>query len=368
MLEGRHIRRIDPVLGGKIPSRFQCLHEGCGKIYSTTPQFAVKAKSCYDCRDGWTPLLTNEIIDQRLEGRNIKRIGNYVRSDSPLEFKCTIENCKHLWRASPNSVSGKDGNGCPKCAGTIKLTNEDVDKRLIERNIRRIGDYIGQKAPIEFKCTIIGCECVWPSAPGNILNGSGCPNCAGLLKLINETIDLRLEGKNIERVDDYPSNNKTSILYRCLVEGCYHEWLASTSSIINNNTGCPNCIIGKNEKRVGQLLSAHEISYEGQKILKSFAASESNRIRVDFYLPITNTIIEYNGRQHYMPVCFGGISRARAEANFVKQQSRDLYLQQFCDRNNITLIWIDGRKHRERKLERYMFDVIIPMIRPKLAS
>jgi very-short-patch-repair endonuclease len=84
---------------------------------------------------------------------------------------------------------------------------------------------------------------------------------------------------------------------------------------------------------------------------------------VDFYFPDKNIIIEYNGHQHYQPVRFGGISLESAEINFIRQQYRDKYLQNFCDQNNITLIWIDGRTYTYKKLESYIIETIIPLLK-----
>lgn len=48
--------------------------------------------------------LTNEIIDQRLlnGGRTIKRVGNYINSNSKIEFLCLI--CKIPWNTKPTNL------------------------------------------------------------------------------------------------------------------------------------------------------------------------------------------------------------------------------------------------------------------------
>jgi len=74
-------------------------------------------------------------------------------------------------------------------------------------------------------------------------------------------------------------------------------------------------------------------------------------------------ILEYNGDQHYRPVKFGGISIERANLNFAKQQVRDKSIEAFCDDNKIKLIWIDGRKYKDKKLERYIQDELIPILK-----
>ena len=62
---------------------------------------------------------------------------------------------------------------------------------------------------------------------------------------------------------------------------------------------------------------------------------KSNIILADFYIPSKNCIIEYNGRQHYIPIeYFGG------EIAFEEQKNRDLILEKYCNKNSIKLLII----------------------------
>lgn len=69
-----------------------------------------------------------------------------------------------------------------------------------------------------------------------------------------------------------------------------------------------------------------------------------------------NLIIEYNGGQHYKPVCFGGCSLDDAKINFEYQQIRDQQMREYCVENNINLLEIDGRKYANIKLIDYLYD------------
>ena len=67
------------------------------------------------------------------------------------------------------------------------------------------------------------------------------------------------------------------------------------------------------------------------------------RLRFDFliekdgYKPI---VIEYNGKHHYEPATFGGISQEEAKDNFERQQEHDQLKRDFCKENNYTLVEI----------------------------
>src|ERR1022692_2254909 len=92
--------------------------------------------------------LTNEIIDQKLIGRNIKRLESYINSSTKINFQCLIDN--FIWKTTPAHIL--DNRGCPKCAGKILLTNDIIDQRLLGRNIKRLDNYINNKISINFQC------------------------------------------------------------------------------------------------------------------------------------------------------------------------------------------------------------------------
>lgn len=356
-LKERNIKRIDNFINTQIKIHFQCLIHNCQYLWMALPSSILSGKGCPKC--GGHLKLNNDAVDDRLKERNIKRIDNYINKDTTIYFQCLI--CECIWKCRPNDPWR--GHGCPKCAGLLKINIEMIDELLKDRSIKRIGQITNSKTKTEFQCLEPRCNYIWLATPSNILhNQTGCPKCArSSLKLTNEIVDNRLLSKNIRRIDNYcGANNK--INFQCMNDICNFIWSVQPSHILNNNVGCPNCFIYKNEKLVGKILKDNQINYEPQKLIKNIVFSENNRMCVDFYLSKINTIIEYNGEQHYRPICFGGIEFARAELNFIKQQKRDQCLQQICDDNNIKLIWIDGRQYKNSKLKQYLLDKIIPDI------
>src|SRR5579864_2757256 len=123
--------------------------------------------------------LTNEDIDSRLKDRNIKRIDNYINKRTPIQFQCST--CDYMWKTEPQGIINH-GTGCPQCAGRAKLTNDIIDLRLKNKNknIKRIGSYVGAGVPIQVQCLIEDCNHIWKIYPNNIASSnSGCPKCAG---------------------------------------------------------------------------------------------------------------------------------------------------------------------------------------------
>lgn len=80
-----------------------------------------------------------------------------------------------------------------------------------------------------------------------------------------------------------------------------------------------------------EILKAHDINYIWQKKEKI----DDKILYFDFYLPDINTYIEYQGEQHFHPVeYFGG------EEHFIKQQQNDNIKQEWCEKNQYTLLSI----------------------------
>jgi very-short-patch-repair endonuclease len=360
-LNGRNIKRIGNFIKSSIKLKYQCLINGCNYIWEAHVGDVVwSGTGCPKCAG--TLKLTNEIVDARLFERNIKKLDSYSNNRTKIHFQCMVNDCGHIWFALPVSILNNN-TGCPKCAKHIRLTNEIIDSRLLNRNIKRIGSYINDLTKINFKCLIEGCNYNWYAKVNDIINGGhGCPNCAGQVSLTDEIIDKRLINRDIKRIGTFNKNNKNKIMFQCLKDNCLFCWLASPHHILYLESGCPKCRAFKNEQCIFNLLKENNIDFEYQYCIRNINYKEK-QYKFDFYIKSKNIAIEYNGIQHYRPVCFGGISIKRAEYNFNKQQTRDIYIKQFCNDNNIKLISIDGREFYKSKLEVYIIKELIPYLK-----
>jgi hypothetical protein len=308
------------------------------------------------------PKLTEEIFDSRISGRPIKRLGEYTGIFDRIPFQCLIEDCNNIWIAIPNNILiGRGCPKCKVLNRT--LTNAIIDANLVGHNIKRLGDYINSKTPISVQCLIESCQYIWKTRVNHIINdGSGCPKCSKTLELTNELIDERLLLQDrhtiIKRLGDCIGCSK-KIDWLCLI--CSTIWAATPTNIINHHRGCPICMY-KNEKIIYTILKDYNIVFDYHKRLQDFNIEYPNFI-LDFYISDCKCIIEYNGPQHYKPVRFNGISYEQAKINLHKQQKRDQELYDICKNNDYNLIVIDGRTLINNKLKMYIINTIIPLIR-----
>lgn len=83
-----------------------------------------------------------------------------------------------------------------------------------------------------------------------------------------------------------------------------------------------------------QLLTKMNIKFVQQYSVPGLCGA-SKPLKFDFYMPDYNTIIEYQGQQHYFPNdYFGG------EKQFKEQITNDNKKKEYCKVNNIQLIEI----------------------------
>jgi hypothetical protein len=390
-IKNRSLERVDDFINTTTKIKWKCLIDNT--IWSATPSNIIYGYGCPVC--GGCIKLTNEIIDERLEGRLIKRIGEYKNIDTKILFKCLIDD--YIWEAIPNSILNT-GHGCPKCSNHLRLSNEIIDERISCRPIKRIGEftsvnkkiewiclyhntswmetsanilyhqgacplcnktkiftneiideilkkknikrmeeYKNSKTKIKFNCTI--CNYFWKTTPQVLCSKHGCPNCSNRARLTNEIIDERISDRPIKRIGDC-SGALSKIKFKCLNNNCNSFWHTTPSSILNSGYGCPICASSKGEKLIKNLLD----KYVDFIIHKQHFSIEFNNRKYypDFYLENNGKIvfIEYNGIQHYKPIQFNGISKEKSEEKFLIQKQRDLELQKYCEVNKIKLIEI----------------------------
>lgn len=194
--------------------------------------------------------------------------------------------------------------------------------------------YINNKTKVIVGCPIHG---YWEITPNSLLSGSGCRQCfldrvsknfqltkQQFLEKATELYGDRYDYSNVQlprpRADEY-------ITIICPVHG---EFKTRIHNFLNGH-GCPKCRSSKGESIIKYVLDRLKIDYIEQYFIKI----GNKRMYIDFYLPKQNTLIEFNGIQHYRPVrVFGGLRQ------FLKQVIRDIRLHWHCYIQKINIITI----------------------------
>lgn len=278
---------------------------------------------------------------------NITIIGVYTGSKSKIEAKCNIDG--YEWLATPNQLLY--GYGCKKCASNqLKITKDEFLKnaKLNEKQIELTSKYINTHTEASFKC--LKCNHKWTLTRANtiIQEDTKCPRCSGKAPYTKEEFILKLNSlnENIELVGGF-IDTQHKAKFKCKLDGCI--WETKPNSIMNG-TGCPICHF-KNEKKTYKFI---------KEIFNIDAPKETininnKRLIVDFSFVFNNKkiFVEYNGEQHYHPVCFGN---ANYKEKFEEQKIRDEMLRIYCRDKNIQLLEIDGRLYKGDKIKKVIED------------
>lgn len=94
------------------------------------------------------------------------------------------------------------------------------------------------------------------------------------------------------------------------------------------------CVKSKGEQLIVQILNNLNLSYEKEKTYEGLNG-DIKKLRFDFFIPEYNTLIEYQGVQHFKSIEMWG-----GEEQLKKQQKYDFIKKQYCIDNKIKLIEI----------------------------
>lgn len=260
----------------------------------------------------------------------------YIDTRTKVCIICPVHGI--FWQAPNGHLSGR---GCSKCAG------KESDRELFIQKSQEVHggkydyskvDYKGARVKVCVICPIHGKFFVTPS---NHQKGRGCPKCAiegshkeAMLKkeeVIKRFREIHGDKYNYSLVDYNGVNRLVDII--CPKHGVFKQ--TPYRHMIGN--GCPKCSNSQGENSIIRVLDKYNVKYEYQyKILLNLILWGKKELRVDFYLPQENMIIEYNGIQHYEEVKHFH----EKDNGFEKQKARDRKLKKWCEDNNIKLLVI----------------------------
>ena len=314
----------------------------CEYIWNAIPKTLLRGCGCPKC--GGTLKLTNDEFVNSVHSvlSNIEILDKYINQKAKVKCKCILDG--HDWYAYPQNLMR--GHGCPKCSAkntSKRMTYSQFDfitkVFTISPNIQTLSKYDGTSSKLRCKCLI--CNNEWETMASNLLGGKGCPKCGNVsrAKKLAKSHDKFIFELN--KVNNYISvlgnyeNSTTKIKCKCLIDG--FEWYALPSNLLKG-TGCPKCDSSKGELKIENYLNSVGINF-----IKEYRFSDCKNKRTlpfDFYLPDLNLVIEYDGKQHFSPVNFGGCSDEVAIESFNQTIKNDEIKNQYCNENGIDILRI----------------------------
>lgn len=226
--------------------------------------------------------------------------------------------------------------GCTKC-GAIRT--HIASKKDINHFLKRAKDvhgdrydysksvYAGSGINITIVCKTHG---EFQQTPENHYAGKGCERCSRVVGQDDFIQKAKIKHSNYFSYDKVVYiNSQSKVIITCPKHGDFEQVPTSHTK----GHGCISCKNSVGEEAVFQLLKERGINFISQHTFPDLRLELP--LRVDFYLPDINTVVEFDGIQHQVALeVFGG------EEGLRKRQRRDRAKVEYCAANNIRLVRI----------------------------
>jgi hypothetical protein len=319
----------------------------CGYVFERTPKDHLKGYDCKKCsietRANKLRKTSEQFIEEARKVHGDKydySLVEYIQREAKVNIFCK----KHQRYFLQIPKDHLHGVGCPDCGFESsnlrrKKTKEEFVRRaiLIHQDKYDYGNFVYYGATTESEIFCKKHQTYFLQSPNRHLQGHGCPAC-GLEKigdLKRKTLEQFIEDARKVHGDKYDYSlveyvdSFTPVKIICPLHGIFE---IRPSNHSNQNQGCSVCGTGKSARKVFEALSSFtevitEYSFEGCR--------DKDLLKFDFFLPKYNTVVEYQGEQHYIVIdCWGG------KEGLKDRQRKDQIKRDFCKKNNIREIEI----------------------------
>jgi hypothetical protein len=138
--------------------------------------------------------------------------------------------------------------------------------------------------------------------------------------------------------------------------GCGLRWQTTLECLMRKEYPCKVCGLNSTQLKlygiIHDLYSDAILNYRGFEWLKTKRGTQE----LDIYVPSVKLAIEYDGEQHFKPVCFGGISLKRAEANLIQTKKLDRRKNRCIRKHKDDICWFVRFNYREHIIYEYVLD------------
>lgn len=343
---------LEPIKTGKDKVLLRCNIDGYE--WRSRPYDLIKGHGCHMCKG--VPRYTTETFTRKIKelNSNIEIIGEYKNATTKIEWQCV--QCRSINLSRPNTLLS--GHGCINCRNLqtsvrSKKTNEEFIKEvsILTNDYSILSEYETTDKKVKFRHNC--CKFEFYMTPHNFLsNGNRCPKCnGGVRKKTTEYFKSEVkDSTNGEYlfIDKYTGNNYKSNFKHTV---CLKEFVTTPDSFLRG-TRCPYCYsTSSGEKGIEDYLTKINLKFVKEKTFDDLKFKR--KLRFDFYIPSLNLCIEYDGRQHFIPIDIWG-----GEESLKENQMRDHMKNEYCQRNDINLLRIN---YKEKDIDRILKERIACM-------
>lgn len=318
--------------------------------------------------------LSTEEYSQRVKEKlpHIDILGQYVSQKVSVTAYCKIHKIK--WDVLPYDLLRETACGCSECAKEslrnyhLKSRDDRIEElKYNNPTIELLSENVEVNGTVTFRCK--QCGNVWDTDHAEIYfsGRSICPVCARKNKVMLQTKtddefrkELNEKLPHIILISTYV-NSKTPVTLYCTKHN--YSYVSMPQSVLNNKNGCPKCVPKYCENLVAKYLDSKNIRYIRE--YKFDDCIDKRRLPFDYYLPDYNSIIEYDGEDHYMPIN----RNKRGEQSSIDKlkyiQNHDRIKTTYCANHNIHLIRIPYWE--KDQIDLYLDKNLMALINNKIA-
>lgn len=328
----------------KTKIKFICRIHG---IFEQTPNNNLQGNGCFLCGRMSRSISVEDFIEKATaihgnEKYDYSKI-EHINSKTKLPIICKIHG-----EFKQGLFTHLSGSGCPTCGGLAIASKKRLTKNeFIEKANFVHGKNLYDYSKVEYKdshipvCIVCRVHGSFYQAPNSHLSGYGCRKCAvdktrlSTEEFINRSMAVHGKDKyDYSKVVYHSGAEKVCII--CHKHGYFYQ-LASEHL---KGHGCCKCSSSFGEKAIIEWLTKNNIVYKRQHTYSDLRGLRGKNLRFDFYVPHRNLLIEFDGIQHFKPVCFSGIKMERAKEILKRCQINDSYKNKYCAENNIPILRI----------------------------
>ena len=266
-----------------------------------------------------------ESVKKYIEDNGYKLISTeYKNTDSKLDLICPNG---HKYSVTFYNFK-KRGRRCPECNGSPKYDYNKVKNIIEEERYILLSDtYASSKQHLEIMCNE-GHK--YKATFNNFQRGTRCPHCFGKFRHSYDYVKNIIEETGYRLLSNNYVNVESKLMFKC-PKG--HEFNMNYNNF-QQGQRCPKCIRkSKGELKIEDILNENNIEYISQ--YKYDDCRNKKPLPFDFYLPLYDLLIEYDGEQHFdIKHSFGD------EESFWETVVNDSIKNQYCEDNNIKLVRI----------------------------
>lgn len=330
--------------GNKNP--IEIVHNVCKTHYFTAPiNILYKGWKCKNC---YGVPLTTERFQKKLDSIFGKNEYTVVGTYTGVHHKVMVRHnkCNRTWEANPQTLLR--GCQCKMCVakmvGKEQSRSTDEFKSILKE--KRGTDYVLESEYVnsltKVKVKHLPCNNEYWIRPDSLLRGSSCTFCLAKrcsTSYLKTTAQYSKEVKSLTRgeyqlISEYKGVNEYVTIKHNICGNTYQVY----PYLFNRGRRCPKCSsMPTGEMIIENFLIKNNIKYTCQVKFKD--CLDINQLSYDFLLVDFNTLIEYQGVQHYKPIdLFGG------KSSFITQIRHDCIKKKYARDNGYILFEISYKR------------------------